>query len=53
MKKVKTTNEPRKILGKFVPNIKNFEVSLSYEGITARDNRVAVSLESLKLKYAR
>lgn len=53
MKKMKTTNESCKTRGNFVPNIKNFEVSLSYEGITARDKRVAVSLESLKLKYAR
>lgn len=53
MKKVKTTNEPRKTLGKFVPNIKNFEVSLSYEGIITRDKHVVVSIESLKLKYAR
>lgn len=46
-------NEPRKSLGKFVPSAKNFEVSLSYEGIIVRKNHPIASIESLKLKYVR
>lgn len=37
----------------FIPNMSNFEVSLSYEGLKLRKSSERKSIAALKLKYAR
>ncbi|SMS02513.1 hypothetical protein VIM7927_03846 [Vibrio mangrovi] len=48
---VKTETENRNINSKFVPKMKNFKVSVSYEGLTTSGK--TQSLKSLKRQYAR
>lgn len=46
----KTTNGQKV---KFTPNMRNFEVSLSYEGLVLKKASDHQSIASLKRKYAR
>lgn len=38
---------------RFIPNMNNFEVSLSYEGLTLKKSNERLSIADLKRKYAR
>ena len=51
MKHVKAEANSSKTNRQFVPKAKNFEVSTSYEGLTAKSKHQ--SLEALKRQYAR
>jgi hypothetical protein len=44
-------NNERK--AKFTPNMDNFEVSLSYEGLSLKKSNEIKSIADLKRKYAR
>tara|TARA_B100000780_G_scaffold260398_1_gene212098 strand:- start:1 stop:159 length:159 start_codon:yes stop_codon:yes gene_type:complete len=48
---VSKTGNSRK--GRFTPNMNNFEVSLSYEGLTLKKSNDRQSIADLKRKYAR
>ena len=37
----------------FTPNMENFRVSLSYEGLSLKKRKVRKSIEELKRQYAR
>ena len=39
--------------GRFTPNMDNFEVSLSYEGLALKKSNERKSITDLKRKYAR
>lgn len=44
-------SNPRK--AKFSPNLENFKVSLSYEGLSLKKNSEGKTIAELKRKYAR
>jgi len=46
----KTANNRK---GRYIPNMDNFEVSLSYEGLVLKKNNERMSISELKRKYAR
>jgi len=46
----KTSNQNKT---KFTPNIDNFKVSLSYEGLSLKKSSEGKSIDELKRKYAR
>ncbi len=46
----KTANNRK---GRFIPNMANFEVSLSYEGIVLKRSNERMSISELKRKYSR
>lgn len=48
---VSKTSNCRK--SRFTPNMDNFEVSLSYEGLTLKKRHERKSITELKRKYAR
>ena len=49
-KTFKTSNQQKT---KFMPDMNNFKVSLSYEGLTLKTNSEGKSIAELKRKYAR
>ncbi|MEJ6496842.1 hypothetical protein [Pseudoalteromonas lipolytica] len=49
-KTAKTSNQQKT---KFLPDMDNFKVSLSYEGLTLKTNSEGKSIAELKRKYAR
>ncbi len=51
MKHIKAEVNNSKANRQFVPKVKNFKVSTSYEGLTAKSK--LQSLEALKRQYAR
>lgn len=48
---ISTTSNPNK--AKFTPNMDNFKVSLSYEGLSLKKSSEGKSIAELKRKYAR
>ena len=46
----KTSNQHK---AKFTPNMDNFKVSLSYEGLSLKKSSEGKSIDELKRKYAR
>lgn len=46
----KTNNQNKT---KFTPNMENFKVSLSYEGLSLKKSSEGKSIDELKRKYAR
>lgn len=48
---VSKTSNDRKT--KFTPNMDNFKVSLSYEGLSLKKSSEGKSIDELKRKYAR
>jgi hypothetical protein len=46
----KVTNERK---SKFTPNMENYKVSLSYEGLSLKKNNGHKSISDLKRQYAR
>lgn len=46
----KTTDERK---AKFIPNMENYKVSLSYEGLSLKKDHERKSIADLKRKYAR
>lgn len=48
--KPKTTDERK---AKFIPNMENFKISLSYEGLSLKKDNERKSIADLKRQYAR
>ena len=46
----KTTDEHK---AKFIPNIENYKISLSYEGLSLKKGSESKSIADLKRQYAR
>lgn len=46
----KTTDECK---AKFIPNMENFKISLSYEGLSLKKGSESKSIADLKRQYAR
>ncbi|WP_290573497.1 hypothetical protein [Idiomarina sp.] len=47
------TGTGNKRAGKFTPNMENFRVSLSYEGLKLKKSNKDKTIEDLKRKYSR